>query len=153
MQENRLKCSKQHIHSKELPDPKMSTVLKLKTLNCTVLYLKSLDPYFYSPFNSIPYFTMFLPKKLGSCIQSPFSWTCSINASSVQFSSITQSCPTFYDAIQPSHPLSSPSPPAFNLTQHQGLFQWVRSSHQVAKVLEFQFQHQSFQWIFRTDFL
>ena len=57
------------------------------------------------------------------------------------------------DAIQPSHPLSSPSPPAFNLSQHQGLFQWVNSSHQVAKVLEFQLQHQSFQWIFRTDFL
>ena len=50
------------------------------------------------------------------------------------------------DAIQPSHPLSSPSPPAFNLSQHQGLFQWVSSSHQVAKVLEFQFQHQSKIW-------
>ena len=57
------------------------------------------------------------------------------------------------DAIQPSHPLLSPSPPAFNLSQHQGLFKWVSSSHQVAKVLEFQLQHQSFQWIFRTDFL
>ena len=57
------------------------------------------------------------------------------------------------DAIQPSHPLSSPSPPAFNLSRHQGLFQWVSSSHQVAKVLKFQLQHQSFQWIFRTDFL
>ena len=57
------------------------------------------------------------------------------------------------DAIQPSHPLSSPSPPAFNLSQHQGLFQWVSSSYQVDKVLEFQLQHQSFQWIFRTDFL
>ena len=57
------------------------------------------------------------------------------------------------DAIQPSHPLSSPSPPAFNLSQHQGLFKWVSSSHQVAKVLEFQLQHQFFQWIFRTDFL
>ena len=57
------------------------------------------------------------------------------------------------DAIQPSHPLSSPSPPALNLSQHQDLFKWVSSSHQVAKVLEFQFQHQSFQWIFRTDFL
>ena len=56
------------------------------------------------------------------------------------------------DAIQPSHPLLSPSS-AFNLSQHQGLFQWVSSSHQVAKVLEFQLQHQSFQWIFRTDFL
>ena len=48
------------------------------------------------------------------------------------------------DAIQPSHPLSSPSPPTFNLSQHQGLFQWVGSSHRVAKVLEFQLQHQSF---------
>ena len=57
------------------------------------------------------------------------------------------------DAIQPCHPLSSPSPPAFSLSQHQGLFQGVSSSHQVAKVLEFQLQHQSFQWIFRTDFL
>ena len=49
------------------------------------------------------------------------------------------------DAIQPSHPLSSPSPPAFNLSQHQGLFQGVSSSHQVAKVLELHLQHQSFQ--------
>ena len=57
------------------------------------------------------------------------------------------------DAIQPSHPLSSPSLPAFNLSQHQGLFKWISSSHQVAKVLEFQLQHQSFQRIFRTDFL
>ena len=56
------------------------------------------------------------------------------------------------DAIQPSHPMSSPSPPTYNLSQHQGLFQWVSSSHQVDKVLEFQLQHQSFQWIFRTDF-
>ena len=53
------------------------------------------------------------------------------------------------DAIQPSHPLSSPSPPAFSLSQHQGLFQWVGSSHPVAKGLELQLQHQSFQWIFR----
>ena len=56
-------------------------------------------------------------------------------------------------AIQPSHPLSSPSPPTFNLSQLQGLFKWISSSHQVAKVLEFQLQHQSFQWILRIDFL
>ena len=55
------------------------------------------------------------------------------------------------DAIQPSHPLPSPSSPAFNLSQHWGLFQWVSSSHQVAKVLEFQLQHQHFQWMFRID--
>ena len=104
-----------------------------------------------------------------------------INPSSVQFSSVAQACPTLCnpmvcstpgfpvhhqlwespqthvhwvsDDIQPSHPLLSPPSPAFNLSQHQGLFQWVNSSQQVAKVLEFQLQHQSFQWIFRTDFL
>ena len=57
------------------------------------------------------------------------------------------------DAIQPSHPRSSPSPPAHNPSQHQGLFQWVNSSHDVAKVLEFQPQHHSFQWTPRTDLL
>ena len=57
------------------------------------------------------------------------------------------------DAIQPSHPPSSPSPSAFNLSQHQGLFKWVISLHQVAKLLKFQLQYQSFQWIFRNDFL
>ena len=99
----------------------------------------------------------------------------------VQFSSVTQSCLTLCnpmecsmpslsvqhqrpdltqthvhwvsDAIQPSHPLSFPSPPAFNLSQRQGLFKWVSSTHQVVKVLEFQLQHQFFQWIFMTDFL
>ena len=100
---------------------------------------------------------------------------------SVQFSSVTQSCPTLCSPMdcskpgfavphqpqsmlklmsiesvmpfQPSHPLSSLSSPAFNLSQHQGLFQWVSSSHQVAKVLEFQLQHQPFQWTpFRMDF-
>ena len=55
------------------------------------------------------------------------------------------------DAIQPFHPLSPPSPLAINLSQHQGLFQWVSSSPQVGKVLEVQLQHQYFQWIFRID--
>ena len=99
----------------------------------------------------------------------------------IKFSSVAQSCPTVCDlmgcsmpgfpvhhqlpeltqthvhwvndAIQPSQPLSSPSPPTFSLSQHQGLFQWVRSLHQVAKVLEPQLQYWSFQWIFRTDFI
>ena len=57
------------------------------------------------------------------------------------------------DVVQPSHPLSSPSPPALSLSQHQGVFNWVSSLYQVAEVLEFQLQHQSFQWIVRTDFL
>ena len=56
------------------------------------------------------------------------------------------------DVIQPCHPLSSPFP-GFNLSQHQGLLKWVSSSHQVAEVLEFQLQHESFQWVFRTDLL
>ena len=104
-----------------------------------------------------------------------------LSFSSVQFSSVAQSCPALCnpmdcttpafpahhqlleltqthvhqvsDAIQPSCPLSYPSPPALNLSQHQGLFKWVSSLHQMAKVLEFQLQHQSFQWTFRTDFL
>ena len=55
------------------------------------------------------------------------------------------------DVTQSSHPLSPPSPLALNLSQHQGLFQWVCSSYQVAKLLELQSQHQSFQWIFRAN--
>ena len=87
-------------------------------------------------------------------------WGAPMLGASVQFSSVAQSCPTLsmpvlpvhhqlqeftqthvhwvHDANQPSHPLSSPSPPAHNPSQHQGLFQWVNSSHEVAKVLEFQ---------------
>ena len=57
------------------------------------------------------------------------------------------------DTIQPSHPLPPPSPLAFRLSQQQGLFQWVTSLHHMAKVLELQLQHQSLQWIFRTDIL
>ena len=101
--------------------------------------------------------------------------------SSVQFLSVAQSCPALCDPmnwstpdlpdhhqfpeftqthvhwvgddIQPSHPLSAPSPHTINLSQHQGLLQWVSSSHEVAKVLQFQLQYQTLQWIFRTDFL
>ena len=64
----------------------------------------------------------------------------------------SNSCPSSHDAIQPSHPLLPPSSLALSLSQHQGLLQWVGSSHRVTKVLELQLQHQSFQWIFRTDF-
>ena len=104
-----------------------------------------------------------------------------INCLPLMFSSVAQWCPTLCDpmnqstpglpvhhqlpeftqthvhwvgdAIQPSHPLSSPPPPAPNPSQHQGLFQWVNSSHEVAKVLDFQLRHQSFQWTPRTDLL
>ena len=105
----------------------------------------------------------------------------SISLSSVQFSSVARLCPTLCDPmnrstpglpvhhqlpeftqthihrvgdpIQPSHPLSSPSPPAPNPSQHQGLFQWVNSSHEVAKVLDFQLQHHSLQRTPRADLL
>ena len=60
--------------------------------------------------------------------------------------------PEAHNAIQPSHPLLPSSPSALNLSQHQSLFQWVGSLHQVAKVLELQLQHQSFQWIFTVPF-
>ena len=56
------------------------------------------------------------------------------------------------DAIQASHPLLPPSPLTLCLSQNQDLFQWVGSLHQVVKVLELQFQHHSFQWVFRVDF-
>ena len=61
----------------------------------------------------------------------------------------SNSCSLYWvgDAHQPSHPLLSPSPPGLNFSQHQGLFQWVSSLHQVAKVLELQLRHQSLQWI------
>ena len=75
-------------------------------------------------------------------------WTASHQVSLLEFAQTRVHC--ISDAIQPSHPLLSPSPPALNLSQHQGLFQWVSSLHHVAKILEL--WHQSFQWIFRIDF-
>ena len=112
----------------------------------------------------------------GKLIRASLSHNCSN-----QFSSVAQSCPTLCDpmnpstpglpvhhqlpeftqthihrvrdAIQLSHPLASPSPPAFNPSQHQSLFQRVSSLHEVAKVLEFQLQHQSFQRTPRADLL
>ena len=118
---------------------------------------------------SCPYFPLFPSQRTAQ------------SSRDLQFSSVTQSCLTLCDpmdssipgipvhhqlpeftqthvhrvgdTIQPSHPLSSPSPPTFNFSQHQGFFKWVSSLHHVAKVLEFQLQYQSFQWIFRTDFL
>ena len=67
--------------------------------------------------------------------------------------SLLISCPLSGDAIQPSHPLLPSSPFVLSLSQHQGLFYWVGSLHQVAKLLELQLQHQSFQWISKVDFL
>ena len=140
----------------------------LYVMGCICLTIKG-----WNFFQSLPFLIGLPEMPIVSCF----------NAYSIisQFSSVAQLCPTLCDprdwstpgfpvhqqlpelarthvhrvsdAIQSSHPLSSPSPPAFNLSQHQGLFKWVSSSHQVAKVLEFQLQHQSFQWIFMIDFL
>ena len=76
----------------------------------------------------------------------PWIAACQASLSITNSQSLLKLTPTHRvsDAIQPSHPLSSPSPPAPNPSQHQVLFQWVNSSHEVAKVLEFQLQHQSF---------
>ena len=152
-------------------------------------YLSSSDSYVVIIFQTCFMASSYLILNAGVLIQQP-KWSSHskmgkqetiVIDSSVQFSSVTQSCLTLCypmncstpglpdhhqlpeftqththrvsDAIQPSHPLSSPSPPAFNLSQHQGLFKWVSPSHQVAKVLELQLPHQSFQWTPRTDLL
>ena len=84
-----------------------------------------------------------------SCLTLSGPWTAVLQASlSITNSRSLLKLMSIESVIQPSHPLSSPSPPAFNLSQHQGLYKWVSSLHQVAIVLEFQLQHQSFQWIF-----
>ena len=116
--------------------------------------------------------------KFKKCYYIPSRRACNSRESSVQFSSVAQSCPTVCNPMNRSTPglpvhhqlpeftqitcplswwchptisfLSSTSPPSFNLSQHQCLFKWVSSSHQVANVLAFQLQHQSFQWTLRT---
>ena len=89
-----------------------------------------------------------------SCLTSAMPRTAAHQDSlSFTISQFAQTQPWVSDDIQPSHPLPPPSPPAFNLSQHQGLFQWAGSSHQVARSSEVQFSHQFFQWILRVDFL
>ena len=151
-------------------------------LHCTKVFLLSVTPFVYFCFH-FHCLRKYIQKMLLRCERAYcLCFLLEINGFvSVQFISVAQLCRTLWDpmnrstpglpvhhqlpeftpthvhwvgdAIQPSYPLSSPYPPAFNLSQHQGLFQWVNSSHQVAKVLEFQLQHQSFQWTPRTDLL
>ena len=100
----------------------------LKIFSCMLLVAFPLSPLIFSPcFNFVNLITVLVSFLLG--------------------------LPWNSDTIQPSHTLSPTSPPALNLSQHQGLFQWVGSSHQVAKLLELELQHQLFQLIFRIDFL
>ena len=149
---------------------------------CLLLPLHILDVYYRLSSSNILFLLMSV-LAVALLLSSPFSshlYTVSWDRS-VQFSSVAQSCQTLCgpmnrstpglpvhrqlpefsqthlhwvgDTIQPSHPLSSPSPPALNLSQHQGLFKWVSSLRRVAKVLAFQLQHQSFQWTPRTALL
>ena len=138
-----------------------------------LLSFLSLLPHWVQHFNNIPHF-MWYNRGMYNCQlrQAKYLRSCC---------SVAKSCPTLCDstdcsmpgfpvphhllelahvrvhcicdAIQPSHPLIPSSPSAFSLSQHQGLFQWVSSLSQVAKVLELQLQHQSFQQVFRVDFL
>ena len=152
----------------------MSVVLRIETLQYTCVFTNKFLPNLFLFLTRSYTSELSIAKHVGE----KSVWLLKV---SVQSSSVAQSCPILCDlmdcskpgfpvhhqlpellqthvhrvgeAIQPSHPLLSPSPPAFNLSQHQGLFKWVSSSHQVVKVLELQLQQQSFRWIFRTDFL
>ena len=93
--------------------------------------------------------------RLLSCVRLPVTpWTAAGQAALSSAISRSLCKFTFIESLMPFNHLilSPPSPPAFSLSQHQGLFQWVSSSHQMAKVLEIQLQHQPLQWIFRVDF-
>ena len=160
--------------------PQVEKILALPLIDRVTLSKSFLLLGFSLPISSIRQLDLMIFKN-------PYRYlNCGINSamrypSSVQFSSVAQSCLTLWDpmnhstpslpvhhqlpeftqthvhrvtdAIQSSHPLSSPFLPAFNLSQPQGHFQWVCFSHQVGKILALQLQHQSFQWVFRTDFL
>ena len=122
--------------------------IKIDKLNCLIVksQLLVIKRYWFSQFSSV----------IQSCLTLCNPMDCSTPGLPVhhQLLEFTQTDVHWVgDAIQSSHPLLSPSPPAFNLSQQQGLFKWVSSSHQVDKVLGFQLQHQSFQWTLRTDLL
>ena len=148
----------------------MSTVPMLRYMSHISFLIENVDRFFCFSFILCYVFQCFRRRKayIFVCVD-------------YQFSSVAQLCPTLCDpmhcgmpgfpvhhqlpeltqtqvywvsdAIQPSHPLLSPSLPLFSLFQDQGLFQGVSFFHQVAKVLELQLQYSSFQWILRTDFL
>ena len=129
-----------------------STIITLKTLTIHILHVKFWGRnclkqlHFFQSFNSVTQ----------SCLTlcNPMDFSTLGFPVLHKLPELAQThVPWVSDAIQPSHSLSSPSPIAFNLSQHQGLFKWVSSSHQVDKVLEFWLQNQSFQRIFRIYFL
>ena len=128
-----------------------------KILNFSFLYLS-----WWSPIQTVQVYLL-LPALQFSSVQShshvqifatPWTAACCLLPAHRQLPVIAQTHVHWVsDAIQPSHPLLIPSPATFNLSQHQNLFKWVNSSHEVAKVLEFQLEHQYFQWKLRTYLL
>ena len=158
----------------------LSVPMDLSTVNlCTASPLGPTRVLAAAWSQAVPDYTVLLPSlsqvaewlPASSCPSSPLSFTCSVAQSCLTLCDpmdcSTPDFPVLHqllelaqthvhpvgDAILPSHPLSPSSPPAFSLSQHQGVFQWASSLHQVAKVWEVQLQHQSSQWIFRVDFL
>ena len=115
----------------------------VKHILCNLILIKLLSALRFSSVQSLSHVWLFATP-----------WIAARQTSlSITNSQPSNSWPRVGDAIQPSHSLLSPSPPAPNPSQHQGLFQWVNSSHEVAKLLGFQLQHQSFQWTPRTYLL
>ena len=134
-----------------------TSIVTLMSLHSTKSVPKLPNPCFRT---HVPQLLSFCPDQCSSVTQSCLTLCdprdCSILGICVhhQLLDFTQSNAHWVgDVFQQSHPLLAPSSPAFNLSQDQGLSQWVSSSHQMVKVLEFQLQHQSFQWILRTDCL
>ena len=152
-------------------EPKLSPKTKGIILHCPVIC--STKPYHFPTSKQVSGYTEIshLPWPVGALVI-PFQFMLLLFSLWVMFSSLWPHglqfsrlpCPLLSprvfsynvhwigDAIQPSYPLKPPFPPALNLSQHQGLFLWVGSLHQVDKILALHLQHQSFQWIFRTDF-
>ena len=137
------------VKSKEKANPKLGNICTIyifaKTWVAIACQKNWLNPILsLSSVQSLSRVRLFATPWIAACQASLFI---TISQSSLRLMSI--------ESVMPSSHLIllSPSPPAFNLSQHQGLFKWVSSSHQVAKVLEFQLQHHSFHWIPRTDLL
>ena len=114
------------------------------------------SPFFHTPIYSSAYY--FTSIQFSHSVVSDSLWLHGLQQARLPCPSPTtgvysNSCPSSWWCHPTISPPVMPSPPAFNISQHQGLFQWVSSSCQVVKVLDVQLQHQSFQWMFRTDFL
>ena len=138
--------------SRYLPTWSWGQVEKLKQVS--ICKRKKLESANWGKYLCDSLLLLFSPSVMSNSLLPPWAAACQASLSfTISWSLVKHMSMESVDATQPSHPLLSPSPPAFNLSQQQDLFQWISSLHQVVKVLEHQLQHQSFQWIFRTDFL